>query len=281
MLVYDESNLDSHDINIFLCDTKKSPAHSHDFLELAYVVEGKAVHILNDTESIISKGDYFILDYNSQHSYYSLNGCRFAVINCLFKPEFIDKSLSKCRNFSEVVNNYMIKHSLSATNISPANYIFHDGDGRVSGILTDMLDEFTEKAAGYYEILRCKLIEIIIQTMRKSAADMDNLSDDGICAMMIKYAEKHITDKNILTGISEQLNFSTAYLSRKFKSDTGMTFSAYIQKIRIEQICRLLANTNKKITEIAYLSGYSDMKFFNSLFKKHLGVTPREFRKGM
>ncbi len=281
MLVYDESNLESRDINIFLCDTKKSPSHSHDFLELAYVVKGKAVHILNDAESIISEGDYFILDYNSQHSYYSVNGCEFAVINCLFKPEFIDKSLAKCRNFSEVVNNYMIKHSLSATNISPANYIFHDDDGRVSGMLNDMLDELTEKAAGYYEILRCKLIEIIIQTMRKSAADMDNLSDDGICAMMIKYAEKHITDKNILTGISERLNFSTAYLSRKFKSDTGMTFSAYIQKIRIEQSCRLLANTNKKITEIAYLSGYSDMKFFNSLFKKHLGVTPREFRKGM
>lgn len=279
MLIYDQSNLNSHDINIFLCNEKKTPSHSHDFLELAYVAEGKAVHVLNDVESVISKGDYFILDYNSQHSYYSVNGCEFAVINCLFKPEFIDKALAKCRNFNEVVNNYMIKHSMYATNISPANYIFHDENGKVSGILTDMLDEFKGKNVGYYEIIRCKLIEIIIMTMRKNAADMDSISEDELCAMMIKYAEKHITDKNILNSISERLNFSAAYLSRKFKSDSGMTFSAYIQKMRIEQSCRLLANTDKKITEIAYLSGYSDMKFFNSLFKKHLGITPHEFRK--
>ena len=115
MLVYDESNLESRDINIFLCDTKKSPSHSHDFLELAYVVKGKAVHILNDAESIISEGDYFILDYNSQHSYYSVNGCEFAVINCLFKPEFIDKSLDIFDNeeYSAQINrDTFVKYNL-------------------------------------------------------------------------------------------------------------------------------------------------------------------------
>lgn len=279
-MLYGQNLLKNNNINIHLCDGKASLPHSHDFLELAYVVSGNAVHILNNTKSIITKGDYFILDYNSEHSYYSLNDSELIIVNCLFKPDFIDSSLSKCRNFSEVVNNYMIKHSLSATNISPANYIFNDEDNKIYELLMCMLDEFNGRQAGYYEIIRCRLIEIIILTMRKSSVKSASFSDE-LCLEMLKYAEKHITDKNILSKISSELNFSPAYLSKKFKNEYGTTFSSYIQKIRIEQSCRLLANTNKKITEIASLSGYSDMKFFNSVFKKYLGVTPREFRRGL
>jgi YesN/AraC family two-component response regulator len=58
----------------------------------------------------------------------------------------------------------------------------------------------------------------------------------------------------------------------------NMTFSSYLQKVRINNACRLLANTNNKIEEIAHFVGYSDTKFFNSIFKKVLGSTPREYR---
>jgi YesN/AraC family two-component response regulator len=59
----------------------------------------------------------------------------------------------------------------------------------------------------------------------------------------------------------------------------GMSFNEYLQKKRIEQSCRLISNTEKKITEIAEIVGYRDVKFFNQIFKKHLKMTPREFKK--
>ncbi len=266
-----------NNINIHTCDNKSVGLHSHNFLELAYVVKGTARHILNSDSAIISKGDYFILDYNAKHSYSSLYNGDFCVINCLFKPEFIDKSLTGCTNFGDVVNNYMIKYNYSTVNLSPANYIFKDSDGYILFILEKMLDEYEKKQSGYYEILRCKLIEIILLTMRKSSPE-NTVFSDSITEKMIDYAEKNLTEKNLLTSLSKMLNFSPSYLSRKFSSDTGTSFSKYIQKMRIEQSCRLLANTDKKISEIAALSGYSDMKFYNEIFKKTLGITPREFR---
>lgn len=264
--------------NIHICEGDLSLPHTHEFLEIAYVFEGKAVHILNGDERLISKGDYLILDFDAEHSYKKKDCRELQIINCIFHPEFIDKVLKNCTNFSEVVNNYMLKYSNSITNISPANYIFHDDDNSIYELLKRMLWEYSEKKSGYYEIIRCRLIEIIISTMRKSTPPTP-VYQDKICEYIIKYMSENISEKNILGKVSEKLNFSTSYLSRKFKEEMQISFSEYLQKIRIEESCRLLANTNKKITEIAYLSGYSDMKFFNSIFKRHLGITPREFRK--
>ncbi|MBE7043722.1 MAG: helix-turn-helix transcriptional regulator [Ruminococcaceae bacterium] len=82
-----------------------------------------------------------------------------------------------------------------------------------------------------------------------------------------------------MSQLAKEMNYSLPYLSRHFKEETGMTFSEYVQKVRIEESCRLLANTKKSVIEISQLVGYSDVKFFNQLFKKYKNMTPRSFRK--
>lgn len=271
------SNIVSN-IDIHICTADYSAPHSHDFLELAYVLSGKAAHTLNGQEVSVQKGDFLILDYNAVHSYHQIGDEPLAIINCLFEPEFIDRSLKGCRTFSDVVNNYMIKYSCTTINISPANFIFTDCDQNILHLLEDMLHEYKTKQSGLFEIMRCKLIEIIILTMRKHTLQQPACADE-LCERMIQYAEKNMTEKNILSSLSADLNFSVSYLSRKFKECMGISFSGYIKKLRIEYCCRLLANTDKKIIEIAQAVGYSDMKFFNRIFKEQLGITPREFRK--
>lgn len=265
-------------VKIKVCSSDNAGMHTHGFMEIAYVKSGKAEHILNGRKNIIKKGDFLIMDYDAIHSYKNTGKEKLEILNCLFKPEFIDKTLKNCRNFSEVVNNYMIKYNYSSMNLSPANYIFSDDDGEVLGLLLKMKTEYENKTSGFYEIMRCSLMEIIIRTMRKTTLS-GTTSNDELCEYIKKYAYENISEKNILGKISEEVNFSVSYLSLKFKEKTGIHFSEYLKKIRIEESCRLLANTDKKIIEIAYLSGYSDIKFFNKIFKEHLGVTPREFRK--
>ena len=58
-----------------------------------------------------------------------------------------------------------------------------------------------------------------------------------------------------------------------------MTFKEYQTNVRIDEACRLLTTSNKKIIEIAEIVGYKDLAFFVSIFKKKTGVTPTEFRK--
>ena len=59
----------------------------------------------------------------------------------------------------------------------------------------------------------------------------------------------------------------------------GITFSEYVQSLRIQESCRLLANTNKNVAEIVNLVGYTDVKFFNEIFKRFTGMTPRQFKQ--
>lgn len=265
-------------INIHICPNEGIGPHTHDFFELTYVIKGSAIHSLNGTETLICKGDYFIVDHNVEHSYTKSGSEDFAVINCLFVSELIDKSLKNCTNFNDIVNNYMIKYNYSTANISPANYIFHDEIGQVLALLENMISEYNEKNSGYLEIMRCKLIEIIILSMRKNTSPLPSDYDE-ICKFILEYTAENIAQKNILGSISKKVNFSIPYLSRRFKTSIGISFSEYLKKLRIEQSCQLLANTNKSVAEIAELVGYSDLKFFNSIFKEHLGITPREFRK--
>ena len=80
-------------IKIKICDMDNAGMHTHGFLEIAYVKSGKAEHILNGKKSMIKKGDFLILDYDAVHSYKNIKKEKLEILNCLFHPEFIDKTL--------------------------------------------------------------------------------------------------------------------------------------------------------------------------------------------
>ena len=82
----------------------------------------------------------------------------------------------------------------------------------------------------------------------------------------------------MLKDIADEFNYSLPYLSKLFKEKTNLTFQMYLQKTRIEEACRLLANTNEKVQTVAKMVGYSDVDFFSRLFKKYNGTTPKQFR---
>lgn len=274
------SDLENEKFNIHLCNTTVSKKHSHSFFELGYVVSGRASHTLDGSERIISAGDYFIMDYNKVHSYFKIGHEDFKIINCLFVSEFIDRSLRKCHNFTDVVNNYMLKHNHTTVNISPANCIFSDVDGHIYTLLSGMLNEFEKKVTGYHEIIRSRLIEIIILAMRSHSGSVQMCTDE-LCCGIIDYVAENLTGRDLLSSYAAKCNMSVAGLSRRFKAVMGISFSEYLKKKRIEQSLQLLANTDKKVIEIAQICGYSDMKFFNRIFKEQTGVTPREFRKSI
>ncbi|MGB3986308.1 MAG: helix-turn-helix transcriptional regulator, partial [Limnochordia bacterium] len=72
---------------------------------------------------------------------------------------------------------------------------------------------------------------------------------------------------------------SQYYLSRMFKTVTGLTLIEYLNTIRIQEAQKLLADENLSITEIASLVGYDSQTYFGRMFKRITGLTPREYRK--
>ena len=102
--------------------------------------------------------------------------------------------------------------------------------------------------------------------------------DVDIIKKTVNYISKHYMDKISLKIISESLHISTPYLSSLFKKEIGKTFSDFLTQYRIKKSESMLRETTISITEIALLSGFEDQSYFNKVFKKNTGKTPRQFR---
>lgn len=90
-------------------------------------------------------------------------------------------------------------------------------------------------------------------------------------------------DSNLnLTEISKSLAINPSYLSREFsKHFDNLSFGEYIRKLRIEKAIKLMLENKFSLTEISYLTGFSDQSHFTRIFKQHTGKNPSAFRKDL
>lgn len=95
----------------------------------------------------------------------------------------------------------------------------------------------------------------------------------------IQYIEENFRTELTLEQLAKQCNYSTSYLSKIFKAELGINFYEYLTRCRLQHAIRTLTMTEEKIATIAYENGFSDVKAFNKMFKKHFGMTPSEYRK--
>lgn len=80
--------------------------------------------------------------------------------------------------------------------------------------------------------------------------------------------------------VAGELGLSSGHLSRIFKRGTGSTFVDYLMRVRIKRAMELLRDPSVKVYEVADLVGYMDARYFAQVFKKIVGLTPREFKDG-
>jgi hypothetical protein len=102
-------------------------------------------------------------------------------------------------------------------------------------------------------------------------------------AMELKEIIQDQMDTNLslnLKEISKGLSIHPAYLSREFsKYFDDLSFGEYIRKLRIEKAIELLRSSTYSLSEIAYLTGFSDQSHFTRIFKKHTGMQPSVYKK--
>jgi AraC-like DNA-binding protein/ligand-binding sensor protein len=84
-----------------------------------------------------------------------------------------------------------------------------------------------------------------------------------------------------LERVAQEVNVSTYYFCKIFKQSTGMTFTEYVNRLRIESAKCELLKPDRRITEVAYDVGYQSLSQFNRSFLKIVGESPTEFRKNM
>lgn len=82
-----------------------------------------------------------------------------------------------------------------------------------------------------------------------------------------------------LGDVAKAVNTSTFYFCKMFKKATGLNFTDYLSRIRIEKAKNLLLNPNLRISEIAYEVGFQSLTHFNRVFRKLVGQSPTDYRR--
>ena len=95
----------------------------------------------------------------------------------------------------------------------------------------------------------------------------------------ITYVKDHFSEPISLSSVADYLAITPQYLSKLFVQETNENFIDYLNNYRLEQAQIMLSETNFQINEIARKTGYSDAKYFCTIFKKKMGITPNQYRK--
>lgn len=93
----------------------------------------------------------------------------------------------------------------------------------------------------------------------------------------LTYLREHYAEDVGLNEVAQLLDVTPIYLSHLFKKEVGMTFSAYVTKLRIDRAKELLRRGDKKIYEISEMVGYQTVQYFSKVFKRETNKTPKEF----
>ena len=96
---------------------------------------------------------------------------------------------------------------------------------------------------------------------------------------VLDYISEHLHTRIMINEAAKHLNISSAYLSRLFKAETGMAFSDYVNRKKIEEASSLLRFSEYTDLEISTLLCFSSQSYFIKIFKKYMGMTPREYKK--
>lgn len=139
--------------------------------------------------------------------------------------------------------------------------------------LNGLMERAVVSVEDFRRFVRCLLERI--ETLR-SAGSVENVVEH-----VKKYIEAHIKEKISRTEIAEHVALSENYLSRLFHKETGMSISDYILQKRLNMAKKLLIQTNLSVSGIGEAVGYETTAYFIRLFKRELGVTPKEYRKQM
>lgn len=259
--------------------------HKHDFIEIVYVISGRGKHIVGDNEYKVSKGDMFIVNFDVPHGFFhdETDKDEPVVYNCVFMPKFLDSSLFSSIHFQDITSSFLFK-SLFPDNYNPGPDLKLKGTdfNEIGDLFSKMYTEYKLMKKGYCDIIRAYLIELIIKIFRcmeSSSGKEPSLKSKELVDRSIEYLKRNYNTDIRLEDVALKSFISKNYFSKLFKEVTGINFSDYIQKLRVDEACSLLKSTDMKVMDIALQTGFNDIKFFYEVFKKITGFTPGDYRK--
>lgn len=255
-------------------------AHWHHYIELLHVEMGEARLMLEGESSIMRTGDIVIINAGEIHSINidPVPHTRYKVLQFDSEILYMNRSLFELK----YVLPFTFKHT-------PLKKIFRKSQvdtSSVAGLLNEIFKEYSNRQYGYELAIQSDICKVFLWILR-------NWHDEGlypgarlveeIDVSRFKKVFDHV-DENFSRELSAKeaavvCGMSYSYFSRQFKKALGRTFTEYLCWKRIKEAERLLLTTELNITQAAMSVGFSSTSYFIKQFRKHKGLSPRNYRQ--
>ena len=201
-----------------------------------------------------------------------LTDIRMPLLNGL---EFIRKIKSICSAEVLIISGYNdFDYAKQALQLGVADFITKPiDDDELYDSISRTVKKIQQKKQLYEPDINNSVDSQFIQFMQKSF-----FSQNHYITKALTYIEGHYSSNISIKDVCKSLLISESYLTKIFKENTSYSFVDYLTNYRMKKACELLKDPSLRIYLVASSVGYKDQRYFSALFKKTVGITPKQFR---
>ncbi|WP_024620343.1 helix-turn-helix transcriptional regulator [Metaclostridioides mangenotii] len=151
-------------------------------------------------------------------------------------------------------------------------------------LIANLLLVLVKKENGF-ELKACSYVSLIGEHLynnfevNKRGSKNSEVRKDNRINNITNFINKKYNTNITLSEVASEFNLNYHFLSHCIKDDIGMSFQNYLNKIRLEKATNMIIHSNKNMTEIALMNGFSSTSYFYKVFKKEYNCTPLEYRR--
>ncbi len=254
------------------------PEHSHNYVEIMYVVKGRITHLIEGKELILQQGDILLLNQHVKHAIKKA-GYEDIGINFIALPEFFEIPLSMLHE-KNVLAEFVIGTLRKKNPISHYLLFRLNQNMQIDNLMENMIDSMfhehtNEDIENQYSmgLVFLYLLHHMENLSHNSSMDYK----EALIQLVLAYINSDCKNAN-LTKIAKDTHQSVTVLSKLIKQKTGFNFQEILQRRRFQMAVRLLIETDLTVEEIALEVGYENQSYFFRQFKKRYEMTPRQYR---
>lgn len=252
--------------------------HWHQEFEFLVVTSGRLLFTIEQMEYILEQGDGIFVNSNQLHSAKAVDGeaCAFFAVD--FSYQILEEDIH-----SRFAKKY-ISPVLNGKTHFPI-LLSERGDKweqDVIRLLKDINNCPEDNLADYELLVRSRIFAVWDHMTHhgehvSGQTEEEHRSSERL-APVIAYMHKNFEYEITLAELAALIPMSEGQFCRVFKRVMKLSPMQYLMRYRILKSCRLLQDTDKKVGEIANLSGFNNVSYFNKVFLNTIGCTPREYR---
>lgn len=255
--------------------------HAHEFVELVITRGGQASHFSPRDEYPISSGDVFVIHADEAHGYRADRN--LDLVNILYPPgAFLDDDPS----FGELPG-FRALFSLDpadrrAHGFGTRLHLPSDARSQINELIDTMGRETTTSAPGFRPVVRGLFTQLAV-TLSRLYSDTATPTEAALLEIepTLKHLRRSFDHDLKLEDLANRAGMSVSTLLRRFRTATGSSPVEFLLRLRLERAREILSTTDRRITDIAFDSGFRDSNYFTRQFKRHTGLSPRAYRNSL